>query len=139
MKIGVLSRRSSVSVRMLRYYEAKGLLNPFRSGSRYRIYSEEDIEKVVRIRTLNAAGLALNVIRRILPCVQPESALSFQPCEEFKSSLRRKLAELDDQLGALQESRRFLSEFLSGSTIIASPVAKPTRLGTAPRKERPGT
>ncbi|TGS35810.1 MerR family DNA-binding transcriptional regulator, partial [Mesorhizobium sp. M8A.F.Ca.ET.182.01.1.1] len=31
MKIGELSRRTSVSIRMLRYYEAEGLLAPVRT------------------------------------------------------------------------------------------------------------
>jgi len=119
MNIGALSRRSGVSIRMLRYYEAQGLLKPLRSGSGYRIYGEADIETVTRIRVLNAAGLTLDVIRRILPCVQPEGALAFQPCEAFKSSLRSKLTELDDQISTLQESRRVLSAFLSDSANAA--------------------
>jgi len=114
MQIGEASRRCGVSVRMLRYYEGQGLLQPVRKASGYRVYGDTDVEIVKRITMLSAAGLTLEAIRQILPCARPGS-LSFRPCAEFKDGVRRKLAELDGQIGTLSESRRLLSGYLAGS------------------------
>ena len=69
MKIGELSRRTGVSVRMLRYYEAEGLLAPQRTDSGYRDYGPAEEETVRRIKMLGAAGMTLETIQQLLPCV----------------------------------------------------------------------
>lgn len=107
MQIGELSRTTGVSIRMLRYYEAQGLLRPARSPCGYRRYSVDDVDFVQRIVLLNGAGLNLATIRQLLPCVSPASA-GAEPCEALKRSVRHKLVELDRQIAGLTESRRLL-------------------------------
>jgi len=51
VQIGELSARTGASVRMLRYYEEQGLLEPRRTGSGYRTYAESDVDRVARICT----------------------------------------------------------------------------------------
>jgi DNA-binding transcriptional MerR regulator len=54
MKIGELSRETYVSVRLLRYYEAQGLLTSRRSEGGHRHYGSDAPVTVARIRTLLA-------------------------------------------------------------------------------------
>ncbi|MGJ5221899.1 MerR family transcriptional regulator, partial [Bradyrhizobium oligotrophicum] len=68
MKIGELSRRTGVSVRMLRYYEGQGLLAPVRTEAGYRDYGPAEEETVRRIKLLGAAGMTLDTIQQLLPC-----------------------------------------------------------------------
>ncbi|MHC3748651.1 MerR family DNA-binding transcriptional regulator [Stutzerimonas stutzeri] len=56
MKIGELSRRCEVSIRMLRYYEEEGLLKPQRSPSGFREYGPREEQTVERIKLLGSAG-----------------------------------------------------------------------------------
>ncbi|MET9294133.1 MerR family transcriptional regulator [Streptomyces sp. NPDC003077] len=70
MRIGALSRRTGVSVRLLRYYEEQGLISPRRRPSGYREYREEDVHVVRNIRTLLAAGLGTAAIAELLPCME---------------------------------------------------------------------
>lgn len=49
MQIGKIAQRSGISVRMLRFYEAEGLLQPHRTDSGYRDYSDADLEEAKRI------------------------------------------------------------------------------------------
>jgi len=114
MQIGKLSRRCGVSVRMLRYYEKQGLLHPVRKASGYRDFSEADVGTIQRIVMLNAAGLTLKTIRQILPCARAGS-MSFHPCAEFKSSLHRKLDDLDSQIAILTNSRHLLATYLKAA------------------------
>ncbi|MGW7526636.1 MerR family transcriptional regulator [Streptomyces sp. NPDC054783] len=68
MLIGVLSARTGTSPRLLRHYEHTGLLIPHRRANGYREYTEADIPRVRRIRTLLAAGLPTRVVAALLPC-----------------------------------------------------------------------
>lgn len=119
MRIGELSRRSGISVRMLRYYETAGLLRPARLPSGYRVYGNAEVEIVERVHRLNAAGLTLAVIRRILPCARAGS-LDFEPCAAFRHSLHQRIKELDSRISELSESRRLLAGYLATASTAAS-------------------
>ncbi|UXT48083.1 MerR family transcriptional regulator [Agrobacterium tumefaciens] len=111
MKIGELSRRTSVSIRMLRYYEAEGLLAPVRTETGYRDYGPADVETVGRIRLLGSAGMTLAAIRDFLPC-SLERRHAFEPCDELKLKLRMQISSIDEQSRKLSESRSLLSDLL---------------------------
>ncbi|MGW3849801.1 MerR family transcriptional regulator [Streptomyces fagopyri] len=67
MLIGEVARRSGVSARMLRHYESLGLVRPSgRTGSGYREYAGEDIQRIFHIESLRSLGLSLREIGRAL-------------------------------------------------------------------------
>lgn len=67
MLIGEVARRSGVSARMLRHYESLGLVRPSgRTGSGYREYSTEDIQRIFHVESLRSLGLSLREIGRAL-------------------------------------------------------------------------
>ncbi|MCD7058493.1 MerR family transcriptional regulator [Pelagibacterium xiamenense] len=111
MKIGELSRKSGVSVRMLRYYESRGLLTPGRTPSGYRDYDASDLDTLERIRLLGSAGMTLSTIREFLPCAL-DRRHAFEPCDELKLKLRGQIDALDDRRRRLSESRDLLVSLL---------------------------
>ena len=72
--ISVVSRMVGVNAQTLRYYERIELVEPSRSGGNIRLYSQRDIERLHRIKTLvydmgvNAAGV--DVILRLTDQIQ---------------------------------------------------------------------
>ncbi|MCH8940234.1 MAG: MerR family transcriptional regulator [Chloroflexi bacterium] len=72
--ISVVSRMVGVNAQTLRYYERIELVEPSRSGGNIRLYSQRDIERLRRIKTLvydmgvNAAGV--DVILRLTDQIQ---------------------------------------------------------------------
>ncbi|WP_331748412.1 HEAT repeat domain-containing protein (plasmid) [Streptomyces sp. NBC_00984] len=67
MLIGDVARRSGVSARMLRHYDALGLVRPTgRTGAGYREYSSEDIRRIFHIESLRSLGLSLREVGRAL-------------------------------------------------------------------------
>lgn len=120
MKIGELSRKTGVSVRMLRYYEAEGLLAPVRSQTGYRDYGPSSVDTVERIRLLGNAGMTLATIRDFLPC-SLDRRHSFEPCDELQSKLLMQIEAIDEQSRKLSESRKLLTELLE-----AFEASKPT-------------
>lgn len=110
MQIGELSRRTGVSIRMLRHYEAKGLISPVRTAAGYRAFAADDVATVRRIAVLSEAGLTLSAIRVLLPCAR--GALAGEaPCPAFRAGVRAKIADIDARMAALAESRQILSEW----------------------------
>ena len=112
MKIGELSRRTGVSIRMLRYYEAEGLLTPARTEGGYRDYGFSDEDTVERIRLLGSAGMTLAAIRDFLPC-SLDQRHEFEPCDELKSKLRMQIGLIDDRTRKLLDSRKLLADLLT--------------------------
>ncbi len=112
MKIGALSRRTGVSIRMLRYYEAEGLLTPERTEGGYRDYGPGDEDTIERIRLLGSAGMTLSVIRMFLPC-SLDHRQAFEPCDELKSELCRQIDLIDEQKRKLAKSRKLLADLLT--------------------------
>lgn len=112
MKIGELSRRTGISVRMLRYYEGEGLLSPQRTDAGYRDYGPAEEETVRRIKVLGSAGMTLETIQRLLPCVQNTNP-AFTPCNELRKILAQQVGLIDDRIETLTQSRTILARFLS--------------------------
>ena len=66
MRIGELSQRCGVPVRMLRYYEQRGLLTPSRSANGYREYGEADVDRAALVSSLIRSGLPTKLIIPLL-------------------------------------------------------------------------
>ncbi|TDC44005.1 MerR family transcriptional regulator [Actinomadura sp. KC345] len=114
MRIGELSRRTGVSVRLLRYYEEQGLLSPGRAGNGYREYRDGDVGVVRQIRVLLAAGLSTQVIAWLLPCVREEGE-RLVLCAEMAEDLKAERARIDRRIESLTASRELLDDVISAA------------------------
>jgi DNA-binding transcriptional MerR regulator len=111
MTIGELSRRTDVSIRMLRYYENEGLLKPRRTASGYRDYTPNEVQTVERIKLLGSTGMTLVTIKQFLPCVRGDEPV-FEPCDELRNILREQIRLADMKMDKLAQSREVLATFL---------------------------
>ena len=66
MRVEELSRRTELSVDTIRFYQKRGLLPPPAREGRIAWYGAEHLERVERIRELQAQGFTLAVARRVL-------------------------------------------------------------------------
>ncbi|CCH33068.1 MerR family transcriptional regulator [Actinosynnema sp. NPDC047251] len=67
MLIGDVARHSGVSTRMLRHYDALGLVRPTgRTVGGYREYSAEDVRRIFHVESLRTLGLSLKQVGRAL-------------------------------------------------------------------------
>ncbi|WMI80008.1 MerR family transcriptional regulator [Anaerotignum sp. MB30-C6] len=80
LKIGDFSKLSRISIRMLRYYDERGLLMPntIDDFTGYRYYTEDQLQIASRIVALKDMGFALSVIAEILKSYDnPQSLAKF--------------------------------------------------------------
>ncbi|SCE41648.1 MerR family transcriptional regulator [Streptomyces sp. DvalAA-19] len=97
MRIGELAAAGGVSVRSLRYYEEQGLLTSVRSPSGQRHFKDTDVDRVVFIQRLYAAGLSSRTIKDLLPCVDaPSEATSDAAMERMERERERLTSHIDD-------------------------------------------
>jgi Cu(I)-responsive transcriptional regulator len=67
MNIGQLSAASGVSAKMIRHYEAIGLIpKPPRSDAGYRRYQQNDVQLLIFVRRARAVGFATTEIKSLV-------------------------------------------------------------------------
>lgn len=95
--IGTFATMGQVSVRMLRHYDAIGLLRPARVDdvTGYRLYSAEQLRRLNRLIALKDLGLSLEQVKLILDEELDDAGL--------RELLRRREVELRDQIAADSE------------------------------------
>jgi DNA-binding transcriptional MerR regulator len=110
LKIGEVARRAGVGVETLRFYERSGLLDrpPARTDGGYRLYDAEALKTLEFIKRAQSLGFTLDEIKRIIA----ESRAGQRPCAEVRETVRRRLAELDDQMAQIRRYRNALAATL---------------------------
>lgn len=108
--IGDLAERSGVSRDTIRYYESAGILpEPPRSGSGYRLYTPEDVERLGFVDQAKALGLTLAEIAEILEIVEEGRS----PCPEVLHALDERLEDTRRRIRQLESLESTLSRTLS--------------------------
>ena len=119
MRISEAARRAGTSPRMLRYYEAEGLLTPTRRDNGYRDYGVEEVLAARQIVTLSHAGFPLSLIRTVLPCATENGAL--RACPSVAPELRRRLRDIEEQIEVLSSGADVIRSFLDNLQDVDPP------------------
>lgn len=109
--ISVAAQLAGVHPQTLRIYERRGLVGPSRTGGGSRRYSDADIERLLHIGDLTAAGLNIEGVRRVL---ELEAKL-----EELRSEIERVRAEAAEAVERTHRKyRRELVPFGEASLVL---------------------
>src|SRR5712691_2125740 len=96
--ISELGREVGVKPDTIRYYERAGLLpSPDRNSTGYRVYGDEDLQRLRFIRGAQRLGLRLRDIRELL-AIRDRGAC---PCGHTASLVRTRVADLDAEIERL--------------------------------------
>lgn len=107
MKIGELAKLSGLTVGAIRFYEKAGIIGrPERSSGNYRIYENDDIERLRFARHCREQGLSLEEIRALLAYIENPSV----NCAAIHEMIDRHIASLDSQIEQLRQLRDRLAE-----------------------------
>ena len=96
LRIGELARRTGVATELLRAWERRyALFTPERTAGGYRLYSEDDVRRVRRMRELLGTGLSAAEAARQAGS-EPPAPAEVAPAAAAAAGLRRALEQLDD-------------------------------------------
>ncbi|MDJ1137494.1 MerR family transcriptional regulator [Streptomyces iconiensis] len=139
--IGAFATHGSVSVRMLRHYDAVGLLRPARvdAVSGYRYYAAEQLARLNRIIALKELGFTLEQVRAILDEqvdvgeLRGMLRLREAELEAAMAQDAARLAQVGERLRMIESEGRMSSEDVVVKRLPAVRVAELS--GTADRAE----
>ncbi len=106
LDIGRTSKESGVSVKMIRHYEAIGLLkNVARTYANYRVYSDKDVHTLRFIKRARTLGFSMDDVRELLALWENKS----RPSASVKKiagghmqDLKRRIVEMQSMVATLE-------------------------------------
>lgn len=111
LRSGELAKLAGVSKDTLRHYERIGALPPAeRTDSRYRMYPQASIRRVLIIRAALDLGFSLPELAEVFAMRDSGQA----PCAEVKQIAKKRLATVEKQIESLTRLRDHLSTLLTG-------------------------
>lgn len=113
MKIGDLARATGVSVRSIRHYDQRGLLDSTRADNGYRAFQPVAVTQVKQIQRLIATGFTLEEIRHFPDCMLLIEGA--KACANITDVQRKRLAILEKQIKVLEQQRHRLRSMLTES------------------------
>ena len=106
-RIGDMARLFGVTLRALRFYEDKGLIQPIRQGTT-RLYTRRDKARLKLILLGRKVGFSLREVKHILDLHDPDGAnakqyrVALEKSERQLGKLERQRVALDEAIGDLQ-------------------------------------
>ena len=111
MHIKDLADRAGVSVKAVRYYEARGLLTPERAANGCRTYDPSDVGVVREVRALLSLGLTAEQTRPFVECLRAGNDRA-DVCPASLSAYRSRIAEIDERISEFTGLRDQLAVLL---------------------------
>ncbi|MEM7537408.1 MAG: MerR family transcriptional regulator [Chloroflexota bacterium] len=107
--IGKLVKEFNLSRSTLLYYDKIGLLTPSeRTESEYRLYSEQDFNRMSKIALYKKAGLSLDAIAKILDSAD----------DQLSTILEQRLESLNEEMSRIRQQQRFILQLLGENSLL---------------------
>ncbi|MFN8006776.1 MAG: heavy metal-responsive transcriptional regulator [Terriglobia bacterium] len=100
IQIGQLAKQTGLSIDTIRFYERQGLLKqPSRSKGGFRLFSADDLQKLIFIRRSQLLGFSLGEIRELLVLRDEKT----QACQHVRDLLNQKLVTVRAKIEELRK------------------------------------
>lgn len=110
MQIGELAERTQLSLRTIRHYDDVGLLPASRSEGGFRVYTENDYERLMKVRQMKPLGFTLEEMAELLELLGEEGVENAARLTEYLERARpeweklaRKLADAQSFIANLEQ------------------------------------
>lgn len=124
-QIGEVAKRVGLSLRTVRYYEEMGLITPERrTDGGFRLYTDENIERLLTIKQMKPIGFKLQEMRELLDIRDalrsldegdPKRRELTDKLAEFARYAERRCAKMRGHLAAGEELAKELSRESRGA------------------------
>ncbi len=120
-RIGELAEEYGVTLRTLRFYEDKGLLNPQREGT-LRLYDRRDQTRLKLILLGRKVGFSLREVKQMMDLYEPSGSnlrqlkVTLEKSERQMARLEAQRQALDEAIGELSGAMETVRAILSEKT-----------------------
>ena len=125
VRIGEMAKKYGVTLRTLRFYEDKGLLNPQRDGAT-RLYTRRDRARLKLILLGRKVGFSLREVKQMMDLYDSSGAntkqlrLTLDKSEKQLSRLNKQRALLDEAINELSTSMNVVRQMLADRAVAQS-------------------
>ena len=110
MNIGAAAEEAGVSAKMIRHYEAIGLLRPaLRRDNRYRDYGDREVHELRFIGRARRLGFSIEEIRTLLALWRDDA----RPSREVRRVAQAHLQDLEGRIAEMQAMAGSLREVVA--------------------------
>ncbi|MBF6416157.1 MerR family transcriptional regulator [Nocardia cyriacigeorgica] len=114
LQIGQVAERTELSIKTIRHYDEVGLVTPSaRSAGGFRLYTDDDIDRLLVIRRMKPLGFTLAEMKELLEALDaladPESTSEQQA--EATETLHALRAKAEDSCENLRRQLAYAEEF----------------------------
>ncbi|MBK7381629.1 MAG: heavy metal-responsive transcriptional regulator [Ignavibacteriales bacterium] len=103
--VGQLAKETGINLETVRYYEKLKLLpKPKRRESRYRVYDENDLKRLLFIKRAKELGFTLKEIKELFELRIDSEA----KCGDVKHLTEHKLKDIDNRISDLKKIKSVL-------------------------------
>ncbi|MBC2886408.1 redox-sensitive transcriptional activator SoxR [Ochrobactrum sp. CM-21-5] len=103
LTVGDVSRRAGVAVSTVHFYEAKGLIEGWRTGGNQRRYHRAVLRRIAIIKIAQRAGIPLAIIREALADLPHDHVPTAEDWRRFSEAWKDMLQERIDSLMQLRD------------------------------------
>jgi len=91
MYIGEAAKKTGLSIKAIRFYEAQGLIEPPARLGRYRVYTTQDLELLLLIKEATELGVALSQLKGVIS--YRNGKIDWKNIKVFLTEIRAQLIE----------------------------------------------
>ncbi|WP_370617813.1 MerR family transcriptional regulator [Mumia sp. Pv 4-285] len=127
MHIGEVAARTELSLRSLRHWDEVGLLRPSgRTEGGFRLYTEDDVEKILAIRRMKPLGFSLDQMSVAMRDIETlaDPAADTDAADEATRRLVAVLEDAAERRARLEAQLAMADEFISS---LESRLSRPAR------------
>lgn len=108
--IGIVQKLSGLTARQIRYYETHGLVTPVRSEGKQRLFSFEDVERLMSVRALLDDGLNMAGVKARFAQVKRQSPRNDIPASDLSDAQIYKRMQQEIAEGPNRSQSMFLGD-----------------------------
>lgn len=129
--IGIVMKLTDLTARQIRYYEQHGLVEPARTSGNQRLFSFNDVERLLEIKALIEKGVNIAGIKQMLKPIDRESGEATvynEQAEQKRKELPRKQLRMLLKQQLMAEQRPGQVSLIQGNlTRFSPPLTKRLR------------
>jgi MerR family mercuric resistance operon transcriptional regulator len=109
LRVGDVARQAGVNLQTIRYYERRGLLpKPPRTGSNYRAYPGDAVQRVRFVKRAQEIGFTLQEVQELLSL----RATPRTRCADVRLRAQAKVRDIEEKVRTLRRMRRALARLI---------------------------